>query len=130
MAGPSRDRRFDRSATAGYVERQPQHLWRLLLHHKIVVAVFGEKVKAETLLYTSCTASTLLRIGAGNERLGESRELPAFIKSHFFVFACVDDTSDIRNSNTGFRNIGCKNYLSHSRWWNEEGSLLLLTRNG
>lgn len=46
-----------------------------------IVAGFGEQVKAQSFLHTTCTPTTLLRVGATDEYLDEPGELAPLIES-------------------------------------------------
>ncbi len=76
---------------------------------------FCEQMEAKTLLNTTGTAPTLLRIGAGDKSIDEARELAPLIEPHFTVLPRVYDTGNIRDGDTSFRDVGGKNNLSYAR---------------
>jgi hypothetical protein len=57
---------------------------------------FREEVKAETILHTTSTTSSLSSVTPSNEGLDEPAELALLVKSHLSVFASIDHACDVR----------------------------------
>lgn len=67
---------------------------------------FGEEMEADAALYTACTPPPLGSIALCNERFNKATNLSFLVKTHLAMLACVDDASDIRDGDTGLRNVG------------------------
>ena len=76
----------------------------------------GEQVEAQTTLDTTRTTASLGSIALCDEGLDETTDLTFLVKAHLTMLASVNDTSDVGDGNTGFRDVrGCRWFVSNRR---------------
>ena len=73
--------------------------------HDRIMTQFGEEVETKAILNTTGTPSPLGRVALGDIGLDQSADLSLLIEPHLAMLARINDTGDIRNSDSGLRNV-------------------------
>ena len=74
--------------------------------HNCIVTQFCEEVKAKTILDTTSTPPPLSGVALGNVCLDQAARLSLLVEPHLAMFSRVNDAGDIRDGDSGFRDVG------------------------
>lgn len=74
--------------------------------HNRIVTQFGEEVETKAVLNTTGASSPLSSVAFGNIRLDQAAHLSLLVEPHFTMFSRINDTSDIRDGDSSFRDVG------------------------
>jgi len=74
--------------------------------HNCVVTEFSKEMETKAILNTTGTTSSLSSVALGNICLDQAAHLSLLIELHLAMFSRINDTGDVRNGDSGFRNVG------------------------
>lgn len=74
--------------------------------HNRIVTQFGEEVETKAVLNTASASSPLSSVAPGNIRLDQAAHLSLLIEPHFAMFSRINDTSDVWDGDSSFRDVG------------------------